>query len=276
MLPFRFLLPLALFSLVAAPAHATTFVHATFGSATVGGSFIALCDETDSGDTSASAAVSCNDGSNSGQASASALHGSLGTKAWVYSGAAITDNLSYQAYSQARFGDQLSLGEGPIETGVWTDARAIFNLSGFAQKVDAPTWLEFGDMFVDWTFTVTVGGLVLQPSNGPPLPGKDSYYDFDMTPGEPVNFSAMLEANARCYGCDVSYEAIVDFSSTAILSAVLVKDPVSGEFLDLGDFTITSGEGASYANVVPEPTTGALLGFGLICLAVAGRRRSGA
>ena len=39
--------------------------------------------------------------------------------------------------------------------------------------------------------------------------GKDSHYDFDITPGVPVNFSAMLEANARCYGCDVDYEAIV-------------------------------------------------------------------
>jgi hypothetical protein len=272
MLPFRFLLPLALFGLVAAPAHATTFVHATFGSASIGGSFIPLCDETDSGEDSASAAVSCNEGSNYGQASASALPGSLGAYAWVYSGAAITDNLSYQAYSQARFGDQLSLGEGPIEAGVWTDARAVFNLSGFADKVDAPTWLEFGDMFVNWTFTVTVGGLELQPSNGPPLPGKDSYYDFDITPGVPVNFSAMLEANARCYGCDVDYEAIVDFSSTAILSAVQVKDPVSGEFLDLGDFTITSGEGQSYANVVPEPSTALLLAFGLVGLAVCGRQ----
>ena len=58
MLPFRLLIPLALFSLVAAPAHATTSAWATFGSASVGGSFIPLCNETDSGEDSASAAVS--------------------------------------------------------------------------------------------------------------------------------------------------------------------------------------------------------------------------
>ena len=109
MLPFRFLIPLALLSLVTAPAHATTFVWATFGSATTGGSFIALCDEASSGGTSAD--VSCSEADNFGQASASAEPGSLGAYAWVYSGAAITDNLSYQAYSRARFEDQLMLGE---------------------------------------------------------------------------------------------------------------------------------------------------------------------
>jgi hypothetical protein len=269
MLPFRFLLPLALFGLLAASAHATTTVWATFGSAETGGSFIPLCDESYSPGSYAS--VACSDDGNSGEARASAEHGSLGAYAWVYSPNALTDNLSYQAYSRAYYNDDLSLGEGPVQAGEWTDARAVFTLSGFVDKIDAPTWMEFGDMFVDWKFTVTVNGSELQPSNGEPLPGKDSYYDFDMTPGQPVNLAAMLEANARCFGCDVDYEGIVDFSNTAILSVVQVEDPVSGLFLDLGDYTISSGAGASYANVVPEPTTALLLAAGLAGLAV--RRR---
>ncbi len=269
MFSLRFLISLAFLSLVAVPAHASTYAYATFGLAG-GGSF---CGDTDSGGNTASAAASCNDGSDSGQARANAQGGSLGAYAQVHSGAATTDNLSYQAYSQARFSDQLSLGEGPIGAGVYTDARAVFIVSGYTNYVDRPTWLEFGDMFLDGTFTVTVGGLELQPSNQPTQLGQEWHYDFDMTPGGQVNFSAMLEANARCYGCDVDYEGIVDFSNTAVFSRIDVRDPYTGHFLDPSTFTITSGEGASYGNVVPEPSTALLLGLGLAGMGV--RRRSG-
>ena len=115
MLPFWFLLPLALLGLVAASVHATTTVWATFGSAVSGGSFTPLCDESHSPGSFAS--VTCSEVGNSGEASASAQHGSLGAYAWVFSPNALTDNLSYQAYSRAYYTDDLTLGERPIQAG---------------------------------------------------------------------------------------------------------------------------------------------------------------
>ncbi|MBW1688158.1 MAG: PEP-CTERM sorting domain-containing protein [Deltaproteobacteria bacterium] len=270
MLPFRFLIPLALLSLVAAPAHSTILAQAAVRTTVSGGTFTPLCEDGGLGETSAD--VSCADGTNSGHGSASADYGSLGIYAKLYSGSAISDNDDYQAYGWARFSDEITLLPGLIDAGEWTDARVVFNISGQVDEVDAPTWMEFGDMFIPWEFTVTVGGLELQPSNGAVGLGKDSYYDFDITPGTALSFSAELIGDVRCFGCDVDYEGILDLSHTASLLVVQVKDPASGLYLDPGDFTITSGEGASYANVVPEPGTGALLGVGLVGLAVAGRR----
>lgn len=92
-----------------------------------------------------------------------------------------------------------------------------------------------------------------------------------MFPGSPVVFSAELVADVRCFGCDVPYEGIVDFFSTATLTAVGVG------ILDPADFTITSGDGENYANIVPEPDANLslLVAIGVIgCVKRAHSRKS--
>jgi hypothetical protein len=257
--------------LIAAPTHATTLAQAAFRTSISGPTTTVICQDGGSGETYAS--VSCDQDTNYGVGRASASYGQLGTYARLHSVAPPSDNHHYQAYGWAEFTDQLIFGSGLLDPGVSTNARIVFQLDGSLVSTP-PDFMSGGtlELPIDERFVVKIGGLALQPSNGPVTLNKELHYDFDVFPDIPINFKAELRSDVRCWGCFGAYEGIVDLENTASVSAVLVQDPDSGEFLDLSDFTVTSGAGASYANVVPEPTTALLLASGLIALAIRARR----
>ena len=270
MIPFRFLISLALLSLVAAPAHSTTLAEAAVRTSAFGDITTVLCQ--DGGFGSVSATATCGQDGNNGHATAYALPGYLGTYASLSSSSVYDDNDNFQAYGWAKFSDALTLGSGLVGPGVSTDARVVFQIDG-SVAFSPPDWLQGGTLSMPWFFKVMVGGLELQPSNQPTHIGGEWHYDFDIIPGIPVNFSAELVSDVRCWSCNGPYEGVQDFSNTATFSRMEVRDPGTGEFFDPSAFTITSGEGASYANVVPEPSTALLLACGLVALAARKRQR---
>ena len=256
---FRLLAPLALLILVAAPVHASLKAEA----AVLGGA--ASC--SDGGWGSTTALASCSDAGNSGFAEARADYGSLHTYARIHADSPPAGNPDYQSYAIARFDDRISLGGSGVTTGVSTDVRIVLALDGLITR-EQPPFLVGGTASVPWTFRVIVNGLELQPSNGPLSAVGTFNYDFNMLADGTALFGAELISDARCYGCNGAYDAIADFFSTATVSSVEVLG------LTADQYEFTSLEGASYANVVPEPGTAALMALGLVGIATVGRRRA--
>ena len=104
-----------------------------------------------------------------------------------------------------------------------------------------------------------INGAETEPSNRPFSGAGEYWFDFNFNTAGLTNFSMELVSDVRCFDCRGAYSGISNFWGTATLSAV----EVSG--LAPGQFTATSGEGLSYANVVPEPGMG-LLGGAALCV----------
>lgn len=232
-------------SLMASPVYAGILSEGAVRTTLPGGSFTAICQDGGSG--IADADVSCSDAENSGRGRAQAAYGTLKAYAELSSPIGIDFNDDYQAFGRARFDDILTLNSPFLVEGLPADVTVYFDLTGTIFN-DPPAFNELGDQFVSATLTVKVNGTRIEPGFGG---GTAVPYYFRMYTGSPALFSAELVADVRCFGCDVPYAGIVDYFSTATLTAVEVG------ILAPTQFTVFSADGQSYANVVPVPEPGA-------------------
>jgi hypothetical protein len=243
MLRLLLLMPFVL-NLLAAPAGATILAEAAVRTAVFSGAtFSPIC--SDGGFGSGYAETSCDEAGNVGSGRARTSYGSLEAYADLSSVLSIDFNADYQSFGRSHFSDVLTASSPLLEPGLETNARIVLDVSGSVFK-DGPAFNELGDMFTIWSLRVTVNGVEQSPSTGSVNLAGENFYDFSIYPDAPILFLAELIADVRCFGCDVPYEGIVDLFGTASL----IRMEVGG--LDPSDFTVTSGENARYANIVPE------------------------
>lgn len=240
----RYLSLLALATvLLTSPAAADLLAEAAIRSAS--GSFFSPirpeCLGGGSGTTSVD--VSCSEAGTFGRGRAQADYGTLKAYAELSSQSSIQFNIDYQTFGRARFSDTLTLSSPFLTPGIGTFVTFVFDVTGSVVN-NGPGFSEPGDLFATFPLIVKANGVTIEPGFGG---GTLMPYSITMFPGSPLALSVELVADVRCFGCDVPYEGVVDFFNTATLMVVEVG------VLDPSDFTITSGDGESYANIVPEP-----------------------
>jgi len=261
----RLLLTLSLsFTLFAAQAGATILAQAGFQTLSGSGTPTSICQNGTFGDSFASAG--CSAGGNQGSGQARTSYGSLEAYAEMSSDTTIPGNGDYQAFGRSMFSDIITLDSPLLTPGIGTFVNLNMELDGSIFR-DGPLIGEPGSLFVFWDLRLTVNG-VEQGANTSSLVGPRTY-SFTMYPGSPVLLLAELTARVQCFGCDLPYEGIADLFGTAEITSIVA------EGLSLDDFTITSRDNQSYANVVPEPNTAILLSLGLFGLASSRSRTRG-
>ena len=242
---------LALVSIVcfAASANATLLAEAVVREL-VGSSSNVIC--SDGGPGATLALTSCSGAAFNGDGRANAQYGSIATYAELAHPSPPSNNSQdFQTYGWARFTDTLEFV--PSVPGDFNDGRLVFDITQGPGAFQPPPFLAGGNLFVFGTFTVRVNGLEIFPSNRPFAGAGEYWYDFDIAPGGVANISAELISDVRCFDCKGEYNGISNFWGTAVLDAVEVAG------LAPSQFTVTSGAGVSYANVIPEPALAALM-----------------
>jgi hypothetical protein len=178
-------------------------------------------------------------------------------------------NDNYQSYGRSTWSDDISLASDLLTPGQNTDARLTFSISGTVERTP-PDFFDGGSLFIDTTFRVVFAGLEVAPSNnGGEFTGPGTYYydvDFAYSPTLPLPLYVEMISDVRCSSCGGPYRGVSDYLNTAVLDQIEIVG------LEPESYTVTSGEGQRYANVVPEPGTGLLFGGGLLVLSAAGVR----
>lgn len=89
---------------------------------------------------------------------------------------------------------------------------------------------------------------------------------------QPTEFIIHFYALAQIWSWEAGSAAVADYSHTAILNQIVVRD---AQQQLVNDFSITAGSGTLYtaAGVVPEPGTWLMMGSGLVLLAGMRRRQ---
>jgi hypothetical protein len=259
----RILLLLSLsFTLLAASAGATILAEAGFQDLGQGVTPVPICQNGTFGDSFASA--SCSAGANQGSGRAQTDYGSLEVYAEMSSSATVAGNGDYQAFGRSMFSDIITLDSPLLTPGISTFVNLTMNLEGSISR-DGPDIGEPGSMFAFLDLRLTINGIE-RGANTSSLNGLRTY-SFTMFPGSPALLLVELIGRVQCFGCDLPYDGIVDYFGTAEVTSIVA------EGLSLDDFTVTSGNNQSYANVVPEPNTAILFCMGLLGLSAKARAR---
>jgi hypothetical protein len=264
--PYSFLSiwSVSLVALLAAPAHATIFAEAIVRQLSPNTN---ICGEGGVGTSSADA--DCSGDLYDGEAHATAAYGELGTYARLsYTGDLPFPNDDFQAYGWARWSDRISLSSDLLLPGATTDARLIIGVDGSGYRI-APDFFDGGSLFVDTTLRVVINGLEATPNTGEIVgaPFGTYAYDFNMLNGGDALVSVELISDVRCFSCGGPYDGLSDWLNTAILDEVQIQGLTSEEF------TLSSEAGATYGNVIPEPSVGLMIVTALLAGLGARQRR---
>lgn len=231
------------------------------------------------------------------QASAHTTYGRLGVAASGTMTGGTSAFTYHQASGFARFEDQLTLTAPGVATGTAGAVNFAFLVDGLMSSSPHPPYTQQADVglglrvnhrggifntfmgtvinsnmpFVRGGSTGLPGSFVLGPGSLSGSANVLSTANFDFQWGVPFTVEAALWAAAYpcCYGASVN----VDFSNTAVLSAITATAGGVG----LTNFSVASASGTAYGPggllPVPEPSTALLWLGGLLSLGAWGRWR---
>jgi hypothetical protein len=263
-LTFLILISLATSAL---PAFATTHTDIGFRE---NSNIFSGCSDGGFGAGSQTVSISCNSGTNFGDARARASYGSLGTEASISSTSTNEFNGDYQAFALANFDDFITISSSEFSPASDPLGRRYVSIDLHLEGTggtQGPLFGEPGSAFNFPSLTVTLG---FDENEGRSIGGGVRRYEFFVNINDPVRMEVELISDVRCFGCDLPYNIYSNQYGTATFMGFDVEGYTRSQF------SVTSSDNQSYGNVVPvpEPSTALLQTSALLALlGLAGKRK---